>query len=234
MLKYGGEITNHASHSIIQTSCPKQPKQLDDDYFKNDDWEYSISCPVVLTSLHKQFGEYLFAEQSILSRLLRSIRETAATVGHTLFCKGGDFTLVRMMKGDGKRNCLIQVNESKTISIKSMTLTILDKNSVCQLGEYCISASESEPMFDACFLLNNELIALQFTISNKHTTKDDGFLTLIEMQPKTCTERSLVYVVPKARAERFTCDAPSDYRLQTFKFYVLALDCKHCPSSADI
>jgi len=234
-------ITNHASHPIIQTTCPKQPKPFDDKYYKSDAVEHSICCPVVFTYLQKRFGLDLLGRQAIELDLFRSIPETATTAGdlwelrgNTRFCKGGDFTLVRMMKRNEKGNCLIQVNESKTISIKPMTGTPLDKKSVCQPGEYYIPTSEREPAFDTCFLLNNELIALQFTTSDKHTTEDNGFSTLIKMRPKTCTEQSLVYVVPKARAEKFTCDAPSKYWLGRFKFYVLALDCKYCPSSADV
>ena len=238
MLSMNTEIANHTSHSLLQTLCHNQPDDRHEAYQQNDDMENSVSCPVVLAYLHKRFREALFSEQEYLSRLFRPIPETATIAGyswephgHTQFCRGGDFTLIQMTKGAGRqKNRLIQANESKTISIESMTLTVLDKSAVCQPGEYYISPSKNEPTFDACFLLNNELIALQFTISIKHTTKDNGFPTLISMRPTTCTEQSLVYVVPKGRAERFTCDAPSDRWLNTFNFYVLALDRKYCPS----
>ena len=233
--------THETSHPIIQTLCRKQPNDpLNKTYYQSDVMEYSISCPVVLTSLHKRFGQYLFTEFSLLSRLVQAFPETAATAGwmweargHVHFCKGGRFTLVRMeVDEEGER--LIQVEESETISIKSMTLTSLDPESVYEMGAYYVPASKRHATFDACFLAKRTQIALKFTISLSHTIEDEGLVVLNNMLPEAYNAQALVFVVPKARAERFTCPAPSSELQAEFEYYVLALDSGYRLSSADI
>jgi hypothetical protein len=241
MLQSSSEVTDHATHSIIQTWCPNQPKRGTDSYFRSDAVVRSISSPVVMESLHEHFGGKLFAEQSILFRLFLAIPETAGTAGnmweprgHVRFCKRGRYTLLRMKVNGAK---LIQSEESKTITIKPMTPTLLDSKSVCSPGKYYIPATKNHPTFDACFLLNREQIALQFTVSVSHTIKDAGFLVLNDMLPKNYHKQALVFVVPKDRAENFWCSAPTSGLQKGFQYYVLPLDDsggEYCPSSADI
>jgi hypothetical protein len=241
MLGSSSEVTSHASHSIIQTSCPKQPKSIDDDnYLKDDAVVRCISSSAVLESLYGQFGGKLFVEQSILLNLFRAIPETAATAGnlweprgHVRFFKGDRFTLVRM-KVNGPS--LIQSGEERTITIKPMTPTLLDPKSVCSPEKYYIPATKNHLTFDACFLLEQEQIALQFTISLKHSINDKGFPVLKSVLPTGCDEQALVFVVPKSRAEKFKTQAPSSGLQKGFQYYVLSLDdggSEYCPSSAD-
>jgi hypothetical protein len=241
MLKSSSEVTNHTTHSIIQTSCSSQPTPEDGNYLSDDIIVRSVSSHVVWESLHTRFGGKLFAQQSLLFSLFQAFPESAATAGwlweprgHARFCNGGRFTLVRM-KVKGKS--LIQAKEIKTIIIDSMTPTELDPESTCSPEKYYIPAVKNNPTFDACFLLNGEQIALQFTISPTHSIKDAGFLVLNNVLPKNCNKQALVFVVPKARAEKFKCQAPSGDPQKRFKYYVLPLDDddrKHCPSSTDI
>ena len=241
MLAGPSEVTDHASHYIIQTSCPEQPKPKEDKYLYSDDMVCTISSHVVWKSLFDRFGVLLYTEQSLLFRLFKPIPETAVTAGwlweprgHARFCKGGHFDLIQMQV---KGKSLVQTQETRSIIVDNMIPTVLETNSVCSPGKYYIPPKKNQATFDACFLLNEEQIALQFTISITHSLSGAGFPVLNGVRPESCKEQAVIFVVPKARAEKFRSQAPSSDSQKKFKYYVLPLDdeiSKYCPSSADI
>jgi len=60
--------SEHTSPSIIQTSCPNQPKPEHERHIRSDTKERSISSLAVWEALHGRFGKSLFDQESLLPR----------------------------------------------------------------------------------------------------------------------------------------------------------------------
>jgi hypothetical protein len=241
VLQSGCEVTKHTSQSIVQTSCRRQPSEQEDQYFQSDIKERSISGLVVLEALFDRHGRSLFLQRSILLSVFQNIPETVSTAGwvwegqcHRCFCIGGEFTLFAMRV---QGNSLIQGRKPETLSVGTMDTIPLVPGVVATRnpGEYYISTAKNNPTFDACFLSDDGgQMALQMTLSFKHSIKSAGFDKLEELRPTTCDKRAFVFVVPKKNAHLFTCPKPADDAQKKFTYYVLPLEpneSKYCPSS---
>jgi len=123
-----------------------------------------------------------------------------------------------------KGNHLIRTKASRQITIDPMTPTLINPTSACNLGKYYIPRAKNNPMFDACVLFERSQIALQFTVSASHSIKPGGFEILKGVLPSLCDEQAFVFVIPKGREEKFSCDKPSGDLQNKFKYYVLPLE----------
>jgi hypothetical protein len=245
MLESGSEVTEHTSHSIVQTSCRRQPKRGGAGYFQSDITERSISSPAVFGALFERHGRLLFSERSTLLTVFRNVPQTASAAGwmwegrcHRSFCIGGAFTLFPM-RIQGKSLTLARRQKPEVISIDPLDTSTFDSVvPTCSPDKYYIPMAKNHPTFDACFLLSyGRQLALQMTLSLSHSINSKGFDILERMRPTACDKQALVFVIPKENTQDFKCPKPTGDAQESFKYYILPLEpdeSKYFPSSTDI
>jgi len=244
MLGSNSEVTDHTSHSIIETSCFHQPKPDDERYLRTDLVVRSITAFAVWKALHERYGKRLFDKKSLQICLFANSPEAASAAGglwegrcHTRIWNGGRFTLLPM-RVKGKNLTLDEKREPEILDLNPMIPVIQDpKVSTCKHGDYYIPIAKNNPTFDAYFLLERLQIALQITISSKHSINPMGFDLLERALPRTNAERAFIFVVPKTNPQRFACPKPTTDLQHKYQYFVLPLehqDSRYCPSSADI